>query len=48
MYIYIHYHIFTHVIHNARVNDNVIALTGINKVLLYCIVLYLYELRLSR
>jgi len=27
---------FTHVIHNARVNDNVIALTRINKVLWYC------------
>ena len=46
IYIYIYilymYHIsyFTNDIHNAHQNDIVIAFTGINKVLLYCIVLY--------
>ena len=42
IYIYIHiyvsYIIFLHIIHNnARLNDNVIVLTGINKDFLYCI-----------
>ena len=37
MYVCILYHIFG--IHSARLNENVIALTGINKVVLYCVVM---------
>ena len=37
MYVYVFYIYF---IHNARPIDNVNALMGINKVLLYCIILY--------
>ena len=30
-------HIFTHFMHDAYPNDNVIALTGMSKVIMYCI-----------
>ena len=42
MYVCMYDIIFLHVIHNARLNDIVIALTGISHVLLYCVVLYCY------
>ena len=34
------HHMYAHVIYNARLNENCDSLTGINKVLVHCIVSY--------